>query len=280
MSPAAKPRESAPSLDAVARDMLRRWKRARERVLEHGARRGDVHQWRIATRRLLAAERLLAPSATLGRAPTPLERELRRAFRAAGRIRDAHVGLELAREFATTHPVALEVAAALRGRIPRQRRKLRRRLGRVRISRLRRIIDDGSIARPGGQSPDAAAARRASARLALARRRIARTLGLIPARAGPGALHRLRVEVKHARYMTDLLAARTAPTTGTVTGPHLAEWQRQLGAIADLDAFDAHVERHAHDDPTRAADLRRLRRALAQRQRRLVAQFLRRHGGD
>jgi len=277
MSPAAKPRVSAPPLDAVAGDTLRGWKCARKRLLRHGARRGDVHQWRIATRRLFAAERLLAPSAVMRLRPTPLERELQRAFRAAGRVRDAHVGLALAREFAPTHPVARAVAVALRQRLPRQRRKLRRRLERVRITRLRRIMDGWSIVRAGGKAADAAAARRSVARLTQARRRIARALASIPPHADPGALHRLRIEVKHARYMSGLCAAQPSANPGEAAGRRLADWQRELGIIADLGAFDAHAERYALDDPTRAADVRRLRRALAQRQRRLVASFLRRH---
>jgi len=270
ISPKPKPREASPDLAAIARDALRDWKVARQRVLERGARRGDVHDWRIATRRLLAAERLIAPypAATRGRAT--LESELQRAFRAAGRVRDAHIGIALAREFAPALPVAGHVAATLRGRLPRRRRKLRRRLEQVRITRLRRVMQAWSLA-----SGDALA-RRATGRLAGAQRRLERALATVPPRGDASALHRLRIEVKHARYMADGLATYGAGAGRAPAVRRLADWQRELGAIADLAAFDAEVERYARSEPTRAADAVRLRRALAQRQRRLARSFLRR----
>ncbi len=271
MTPAAKAREAVPALDTVARETLRSWKRARDRVLEFDARRGDVHQWRIATRRLLAAEQLLAPASDIRQGPTPLERELGRAFRAAGRVRDAQVSIALARGFAAAHPVARAIGGALRRRLPRRRCKLQRRLEQVRVARLRRIVDGWNPAQARGKPAETA-----SARLSRARRRIASALDSVPQRAAPGALHRLRLEVKQARYMADIVAMRLPAKPGHRVEPPLADWQRELGAIADLAAFDAHLERYARREPARATELRRLRRALLQRQRQLVATFLRR----
>lgn len=196
-----------------------------------------------------------------------------------------YIGIALAREFAPAHPVARDVAAALRRRLRLRQRKLQLRPEQVRTTRLSRIMRTWSVAsgrapargKASGDMSGEARARRAIGRLAAARKRVDRALATVAPGGNPGALHRLRNEVKHARYMADALATQRAEVGRGPADRRLADWQRELAAIADLRAFDAVVERYARDDPTRAVDGGRLRTALAERQRQLARSLLRRH---
>ncbi len=130
---------------------------------------------------------------------------------------------------------------------------------------------------PGSKPDGDAIERRAAARLAQAQRRTSRGLASATPSAEPGALHRLRIDVKQARYMASIFATLPAARgidAGTMRS--LVAWQGELGTIADLAAFDAEVERFDRDEPASAGDVAGLRRALARQQRQLVRSFVHR----
>jgi CHAD domain-containing protein len=263
------------TLDKLARETLVSWMAARRKVLERNARRGDIHAWRVATRRLSAVARLLAPA----RDGAALDDELRRAFRAAGRLREDEVCIDLARRFVARHEVAKTLAAWLARRQPRRRRRALRRIGRVDAARVRRIVR-GWLGPPGGGQKAlalrAAAAQRAARRLTTALQDLEAARAALSARSAPHALHRLRIGVKNVRYMADCLAGLPGGDADAALAQRLAARQAALGEIADLAALVDALDRFARNTAGPPSEVAALRRELIRRQRRCCAGVLRR----
>jgi CHAD domain-containing protein len=256
----------------VISEGLRDWRAARRRVLRGRARRDDVHDWRVATRRLLALEDLFAHGRRRGR----LERMLRRAFRAAGRLRDAQICIGLASGTDAGTLASPELARWLRRRLPKLRRRVVRRQERLAPDEIR-----NEVQRWLGSGSSADATRRSHRASKLAGRRVAAALRGVDrerTRLGPRspatALHRLRIRVKRARYMLEaaLAAGIAAPRAGAARA--LVAAQRRLGEIADLQALWIVADRRARKVAPGDAEMRRLLRAIEARRERLCRRFL------
>ncbi|MCU0759410.1 MAG: CHAD domain-containing protein [Steroidobacteraceae bacterium] len=250
-------------VDALLRAALRDWRAASRDALRGNARRGDVHAWRIATRRLLAlADAGLEPAAS-----RRIERELRRAFRASGKLRDAQVGIDLARAMAPADPCALGLASWLRHRVPRWRRRLLVRLAEVERRRVSRIVErDLPTSRPDIEARGALAFERCDAALRKVRTRRARLTLASP----PSDSHRLRVAVKRARYLSEAVARLPRGVRYAATARALARQQRALGEVADLAVLQDRLAQFARRHPGDAGEAQVFGRALRRRQ---VASF-------
>ena len=249
---------------------LREWRACRRRVLDRGARRGDVHDWRVATRRLRAAAEAGLPK----RAAAKLDELLEASFDAAGELRDAQLGALLARDLGDGQPCALALAKWLRGRVPKLRRRLLRRLRALQPGDVRRVLSQG---RRGEARAAQAGASRIPRPLADGLRAVDDERGLLDLRSPPNALHRLRLAVKAACYLAERAAAQPgAPPLASVTA-RLARSQRALGAVADLGVLLEQFEAFARRHPERARGGAAFARGLRRRQRALARGALQRH---
>lgn len=255
---------------ALLRSRMRDWQCAARRTLRGEARRRDVHAWRVATRRLLVlADAVLEPAS--GRR---IARELRPGFRAAGRLRDAQVGIDLARALAPQNACARALASWLRHRLARRRRRLLRRLRAVDRRELSRTLER-VLRKPRWDEP----ARRARVleRCDEALRQVRLRRARLGSAVSPPASHRLRIAVKRARYLSESAACLPGGDRYAAIARRLARHQRALGEVADLIVLEEQLERFVRrrpecDDDEAAA----LRRILQARQRaRLRAALIR-----
>jgi CHAD domain-containing protein len=251
----------------ICHDTLRDWKAARRRVLDSGAGRGAVHQWRICTRRLLALEVLLAPHGPTVPG-TSLAGETRDAFHASGSLRDAQLCERALREMARAVPDAARLARHQGKRMPRLALRLRRELRELRPARIARVIARWSDT--AGGDPDEVLAARATQRLRRRRQ------WLTPApdrRGGARSLHRQRLQLKQARYMIDLVRAAGLPPPPHAAPARLTALQAGLGAVTDLDTQLRTVARFAAKHPGWQSSARALRRELRARRAAALARL-------
>jgi CHAD domain-containing protein len=221
--------------DDRAHRIVRRALRRAERAAEAAARKpGEkrTHALRICTRKAQTALRTLGGE---GERSRRMSRRLARVRRRAASVRrcDAHAALleRLAHDSETPFsPIAAVGAEWLSAALARERRGESRRLRRT-CARFAR----GGFARDGrrivrsvrrGRPADLAEVARLAARAGGAALR---------ARLGSGGhdlegLHRLRVELKHARYAIELLGG----AEGEPAARRLARVQNLLGDINDL----------------------------------------------
>jgi len=243
-------------LERRAREVL-----ARRRAVRRRARPGDVHDLRVATRRLQEAIDLLAFALP--------ERERSRARRRTRRIRRDLAGVRDA-------DVLLETLVSLAGRCsPDDRRALmalrpvlEARAG-LPVPGLRRRLRALLRALPPVPAPALA---RVAARLLVARS-AAVGRGLERARSGRAAdLHRLRLAVKKYRYtlelMNELGLGRHARAIGAAR-----RIQEQLGRLHDVDVLLALLGRGRGAGPAIPPALRRERRDLAAGALTMAARF-------
>lgn len=259
------------ALAAGARTAWREWRQAAVAARKHPGSRERVHRFRIATRRLLALEELLATTAR----GHPLRDQLGPAFHAAGHVRNVQVAS--ARLDAVPDPTgaARAVARAARKRLPALVRRFARRLesldrGALRAAahRLRdrtRPVDDSPVA----ARAQARALTAALHRYAAARRQLAVAARHIRPDSTDRAVHALRLRLKRVRYMRELLA----PPAGTAaeTVQWLANWQRSLGAIADMRAMLRLIDSHGAGADARGSEYAALRLRLRRAERRRIA---------
>jgi len=269
------------------------------------ARPDDIHDLRVATRRLQEAIDLLA-FALPERERTRARRRARRIRRGFAEVRDADVLLE------TLIAVAGRCAPADRRALLALRPGLQARARRARIAASKRAgaaerarADSPAGARPGSAARDrigappgggvaglpvpglrrrlrvllralppvpAPALARVAARL-LAARSAAVGRGLERARSGRAAdLHRLRIAVKKYRYtlelMNELGLGRYARAIGAAR-----RIQEQLGRLHDVDVLLALLRRGRGAGPAIPAALRRERRALVAGALTMAARF-------
>lgn len=247
-------RTSARALDKAVRRTWREWHAVTAKARRDPGSRRLVHRLRIATRRLLAAEELLAAS-SLDR---PLRAQFDTAFRTAGKIRDLQIcRTELAGLDERYHAVRAVVRAA-RKRLPVLAQRLGHELRALKPAEVHQAAR-GLRARLHVAENSAAARTRRSRTIATAllrqreaRRQLARfARGLSPG-TDDAALHTLRLQVKGVRYMSELLAP--LDTGSARPAPNFDAWQRALGDITDLRAVLREIDRcRVHRDAPEAA---------------------------
>jgi CHAD domain-containing protein len=272
MNPGGKKNEplSARALDKAVRRNWREWHAVTVKARRDPGSRRLVHRFRIATRRLLAAEDLL------GTAPpgSPIRDRLDAAFRAAGRIRDLQICRSELATFDDRYEAARTVARAARKRLPALVQRLRHELRAVKSGDVRAAVRRlRARLRPAEES---APARRARARVLasslLRRREALRQLERFARGLGPdtddAALHSLRLRLKGVRYMSELLGSLDADSRRMMQ-PFDA-WQRALGGITDQRAVLREMDRcRIHRDAPEEA-LALLRQHVLRTERRLI----------
>ena len=208
-----------------------------------GAQKGDaeqLHQARVATRRLREALPLVAPGAR-GR---KMERTVRKLTRALGPVRELDVALMTLDELDASGDIPAAALARLRQVIRNERQRLhvemRRVVERVDLDKLKkraaRAANKGSRKPARGRVKDPK--RLADAELRAARR-AARLRGAIENAAGiylPDRLHDVRIAVKKLRYALELTnELRGSRATARVRT--LKETQDLLGRMNDLEVL-------------------------------------------
>jgi CHAD domain-containing protein len=217
--------------------------------------RQHIHDFRIATRQLIAVEELLQPPRSPRRGR--IAARVTPAFDAAGKLRDAQLGTDRLRELRKTDPIAAQVAADLRRKLPRRARKLGAELAALDIERCRRDLRALRSSANGI---------RASRRLRAARAQLQAASKELPAVPTAADVHHLRLLVKRARYMQEWMTALPGAAPAPALLQELADLQTRLGEIADARALRRTIERweprRAEDTPAKDRLLRRVGQRL------------------
>lgn len=211
-----------------------------------GARKGDVkdvHQARVATRRLREALPVLA-TGTRGR---KLARDVRRLTRALGPVRELDVALLSLDEIGRERDVPARALSSLKQVIRHERRgvhaDLRREIGRVDLEKLRkRALVAARKGDAAGRLRSADPKRVADARRRMARR-AERLRTAVESAAGlylPDRLHVVRIAVKKLRYSMEL-AREMSGSKATAQIDTLKKMQDLLGRMNDLEVLIARV---------------------------------------
>ncbi len=229
----------APPVSAQA--ALRTWRRALRDARRQPGEGKAAHDFRVATRRLLAISQALAPAEPALHAR--LEERIRPAFEAAGEVRDAQLCGEWFGRLGAQHPVAAEASKAIEA-IHRQRAKrLRKRFERVPASKVRR--DWRRLHEPLQDAAHERGARYAAAarRLKASRIRLGRLATCAARSMRPEDLHRLRIALKEVRYALEWLGPRSGDVHWRRSLARLVRLQAQLGRINDGRAMLAWLTR-------------------------------------
>lgn len=245
-----------PGFAGISRDTLRRWQAARRRVLDSRSDPAAVHDLRTSTRRLLAAEHLLAPTAMRRR----LARQLDDAFHAAGRLRNAQLSAQELQELSIAVPPAARLARHEARRIPALSRRLQRGLRDLHPARMADIVEQWL--HPARGDTESVLAERARRRL---HAQLPWMAAPTPTQTTTHALHRRRIRLKQLRYMAELTQAAGTTLSAPLLLKRLAALQERLGAVTDVDMELRAVARFAARHPHWGEDARALRAGLLQR---------------
>lgn len=264
------PRFLAKSAAALERDFRRRLKRCR-----HGFSREDVHQLRVAARRLRSEWELVAGLAP-GLPVKRVRRRLNRWLQACSLLRDTQVQLEFLESRAAAFPESLGFRRALARKERKGARKLDRQLRRVDRLALRESVCKlcqrlRRSSRPGMPRNDWEA--RAGRALAKAAARVSLRLKAVD----PGearTLHQVRVAFKRYRYLREALPCTLSGLDEQTENAH-RDYQRRMGEIQDTQVLREALRDYLADHPGEAGPLRRLAGFLDRRRRALIAGFMR-----
>ncbi len=242
---------------SLLRQSLRQGQRALARHLQRlpGAQATDVHQFRVACRRLRALLKSFGPFFD-EEAAVDYRRRLGRVARLGGDVRELDA-IALLPEL--QHEPFVQVLARAR-RVAVQ--KLRRRLAGKRVAMQVQAVRVGVSTRElglVGAVPESAVLRRVRHTW----RRADELLSRRP--CNPQALHALRIRLKNCRYALDVVAD-LAPRPATVLRHRLREAQQLLGDQRDVTAAIQWLDGSKLPLPLRQAADKRLMR----RERRLV----------
>jgi CHAD domain-containing protein len=216
--------------------------------------RRRIHDFRIATRQLLAVEELLAPARSPQQAQ--VASRLAPAFRAAGKLRDAQLCSDRLRAMRKAHPIAARVERDLRERLPRRTRRFAAALAELDVDRCKRDLRKlrASASRP-------VAARRLRSRRAQLRAK----LEAPPAARTLAEIHRVRLLVKRVRYMQEWLTALTGSAPTAMQQQELVALQERMGEIADTRALRRAIRRWQPESSRDRAAHQRLLRSVRPR---------------
>jgi CHAD domain-containing protein len=237
-----------------------------------------VHDFRIAVRRVLAAADLLGLQEI--RVIDRTTARMMRAFRAAGKLRDAQISAAALAALETRHPIARRIRRSLDQEAGPRARRLRRKLGafggRDLEEAARKSGHALAEARDGAGTPHAPALQV----LARAQRDLDRRGLDILANNEPGALHLFRVSLKRVRYMREWLKPWLGSTEDKALRRKLTAQQTVLGEIADARAVIRAVDDWSARKPARLAACQALRNELLQWAQDRATGFLRQYRRD
>lgn len=237
---------------------------------------GAVHDFRVASRRLVAALDLALAVADDRRIQT-IRREVKSRFSDLGRLRDMEVEGRLAGQFQEDHP---ELAVFTRWLSRRRTRAWKELRGDIEGNRF-----DGMRARTNGLAgrvrrnlSDVSRAKIQKRIMKVVRKRLTRAGDALNALAidRPETFHQLRIAIKRVRYVLEPLAEMDTEGARAWAGFLLPcrDLQDRLGLIQDLDVLRGDVESRAKLSPELAAAAG----AIAERRDREAADFLSRRG--
>jgi len=229
----------------LIRETWHRWCAYRRRSAGLAASRFSepaVHDFRVSAQRLLAALRV-AEHLIEGSEPHALRRHVRRRFRAFRRLRDVQV-MHLA---LAPIPPQRPLASRLRRRLGLEARKLcsglkrdRRRRDDERDAALMRSVLRALVAMARTASDaDLTGAMRSD--LETVRERIAGHIRRMDAE-DLGTLHQLRLAIKRARYVLEIVAATHGLEEAKAACRAAQAWQDLLGTLRDLQVLAAELE--------------------------------------
>jgi CHAD domain-containing protein len=249
---------------------LKRRKRCRSHASEE-----TVHQYRVASRRLLAELRLLKaalPGLKIGRA----RRLLNASRKELGELRDTQVQRELLRRCAPATADVNALKVELKDRERRLCRKACTAIKRFRIGKLEEDIRRLQL-ELASRSADARSHRR-MLRLATecAQEAFDGTLRLL-ARVDysrPKTVHKLRIAFKRFRYTVESLPRTMVPLRYT-SRHKLSTYQDAMGRIQDLEVLANTVIDFSNANPDQATKMIPLLRDLESRRTRAIAAFRR-----
>lgn len=245
---------------AGAEETLRLWRESRRHLVKRRAARTSLHSWRLCTRRLLALEALLAPRTARSTAGK-FAASLGCAFHAAGRLRDTQVAILQLKKLEQRFPEARRLARHLQCDVPRQQKKVTRRVRALSYRRLREDVETWNLPTSTRAARNTVA--RATRRLASAERRVTALLGRQPT---DRQLHKLRLQLKLIRYMMEL-----GRTMGIGAQPRwsllaIRRMQQTLGDVTDMTVMQDIVGKFASSHDPWREKAEGLRRYLARQQ--------------
>ncbi len=274
---AREPHDATADLDSLAASVLRQEcaRFARTLGAARKGRRGAVHAFRIAARRLVAAIEL-SRAIWPGREWLEAEREVRQLFEACGRLRDLQVVHSALRRRRCQGRSPQLLLARTGERIKRHQKRLARYLDGARPHKICRQMQDLAATSAGTRR----AARkhgtmvRAGRAVEAVLNRSRRNLQLACRRVqidGPKMLHRARVVAKVHRYQLEI-----APSLGAqkLKGelPGLRRLQKGLGAITDLMLLQAELARYVRKHPGARRELGALQERIERERGRRCAE--------
>jgi CHAD domain-containing protein len=258
----------------LVRSLAERWRKYEARLRDAHGRptEKNIHDLRVATRRLLASVTLAAallPGKTLRR----VRRELRRRLGTLTTLRDCQVQLLEVRRLVRTYPILHSFAAALAVEERAARRAAVREIARDRKSRvdLSRVQSDllTLLAQPGMETAwRAAAAGEAAAAFSRAVH-----LRMRLRESDMRTIHRLRVAFKKFRYTSEALQT-LLPGMTPYRLKAMDAYQTAMGEVQDSDVLLAAVENFLRRRPALGASMVSVRDHCVRRRGELAAAFL------
>ncbi len=238
-------------------------------------RRGAVHAFRVAARRLCAAIQLIRAIRPRGEW-LEIERQVRELFEACGRLRDLQVVRSSLQRRRCRGRSLVRVLAQTDERIRRHRKRLARFLDDARPEKCCRQVQDlaAALAGTGRATRHYGTLARARRAVESALNRSRRDLRLACRRVQidkPKRLHRVRVAAKVCRYQLEI-----APSLGVRTRqpevPGLQRLQKGLGVITDLMLQQAELARYVRKHPGARRELGALQERIEHERRRRFAE--------
>jgi CHAD domain-containing protein len=233
------------------------WKTYRKRLEQCWEEPSEeaVHELRVATRRLIS-QLLLLGSIVPGRRPQKALRMLKRQLKSLGDLRDTHVQWIFLEQRVARFP---ELAQLLNGLESSERALIQaasRQINRFKIGKLekwtRRVLRDLKVLSDDARTQ----ARMETVTLCRAEEAFAATVlrrRLIDS-SDLRTIHRTRVAFKKFRYMVEALPpASTGLSKRDLR--HLAQYQRRMGRIQDLEVIEAGVRDLVKRDADMASQL-------------------------
>ncbi len=272
-SGASEPGSRGPGL--LARSLKQQWKRYRKQLkrCQHECSPGAIHAFRVETRRLVSTLELLGgflPPRRVERA----QRILKRHRDAFDDLRDTQVQLSAIGTMRRTFPALRPFYACLREREERLTRKTRKRLTKVRTSRLGKLV--AACRREVEKQLTKCTPPKALAVLLRSVDRAFRRTRQLRARIDArdtGTIHRTRVAFKKFRYMVETLAEHLP----AVTEQRLAEmhhYQTVMGEIQDAEVLLATLDKFLLQQEIKPGAMRRFRVELLRRRQQLIRVYL------
>ncbi|MCS6946873.1 MAG: CHAD domain-containing protein [Steroidobacteraceae bacterium] len=223
---------SALRLRKALRENWRAWRKALRRLEKRASKSTRaVHAFRVATRRLWAIDAALRAASAKSLSE---HRRLRRAMRAAGRLRDMQLCIAQLEALSRRSAAAGAIADDLRSSLRDRQRRTDEAVGRVRPRKIKKRFFALLPAAPSERDAARLLAH-ATARLEQYRRMLERDSTDCLPRPTVEQLHALRLQIKQARYLSECLSGlgSAAQPRSQSAASTLRNLQDALGRVTD-----------------------------------------------